>query len=379
LKIALYCPNKPLHDPDPSGDRTIAQGIRQALENLGHDCREMSTFRARWFWKTGTGWRQALLELWPTWYRARRFRPQLWLTYHTYYKSPDVLGPIISRLCRIPYVLFQPMYGTRRRKDPATRLGFYLNRFAVRSAAHAFTNNLLDVPALHRALAQDRVTYVAPGIFPEDFQRDAEAGLAVRLRYGIGPDLPLIMSAARFRPGVKSQSLIYLFHALAPLVREGVVFQLLLVGDGPMQDVLQELADRLLPGRVIFTGGVRRQDMPSYYSAADLFVFPGIGESLGMVYLEAQACGLPVVALDTGGVPQVVRRGETALLVTDDGGAALTAAVRRLIADSALRRRLAANGPRFIKEERNLHHNYATLAHGLENARTEAAGAGARH
>jgi glycosyltransferase involved in cell wall biosynthesis len=164
---------------------------------------------------------------------------------------------------------------------------------------------------------------------------------------------------------VKSQSLIYLFHALAPLVRDGTPFQLLLVGDGPMQDVLQELADRLLPRRVIFTGGVRRQDMPRYYSAADLFVFPGLGESLGMVYLEAQACGLPVVALDTAGVPQVVCRNRTALLVPQDGGAAMTAAVRRLITDPKLRQELAAHGPIFILEGRNLHHNYAAFAQRL--------------
>ncbi len=76
---------------------------------------------------------------------------------------------------------------------------------------------------------------------------------------------------------------------------------------------LKALAEDLLPGRVVFTGRVARPDMAQCYSAADLFAFPGIGESLGMVYLEAQACGLPVVALESPGVSQVVVGGQTGI------------------------------------------------------------------
>ena len=74
------------------------------------------------------------------------------------------------------------------------------------------------------------------------------------------------------------------------------------------------------PARPYSPGRIARQDMVQYYSAADLFAFPGIGESLGMVYLEAQACGLPVVALDSPGVSQVVVGGQTGLLVAEDAG-----------------------------------------------------------
>jgi glycosyltransferase involved in cell wall biosynthesis len=361
MRIAFYCPNKPLADANPSGDQTIAQGIFHTLEAHGHECVEISRFRARWFWKSVRGWGRATKEIKSSWGQARVFRPDLWFTYHSYYKSPDVIGPIISRWACIPYVLFQPMFSTRRRKDPSTCIGFYLNRFALGSATHAFTNNLLDLPALHRILPEQCVTYLAPGVFPEDFQRDPTAGRAVRRKYGISPDQPVLMTAARFREGVKTRSLEYLFRALAPLVRESSTFQLLVVGDGPMENHLKDLAFHVLPGRVIFCGRVPRSQIVRYYSAADLFVFPGIEESLGMVYLEAQACGLPVVALDTAGVPQSVRPNQTALLVHQDGGAAFAAAVRRLLSDSGLRAVLAANGPRFIAEERNLHKNYRAL------------------
>jgi glycosyltransferase involved in cell wall biosynthesis len=366
VKIAFYCPNKPLFDSNPSGDHTIAQGIFQALQTYGHDCREISKFRARWFWNSWHGWYRAATELITVYRRVRVYRPQLWLTYHTYYKSPDVLGPLISRWARIPYVLFQPMYSTRRRKDHSTRTGFYLNHAAIASAAHAFTNNLLDLPALHRILSEQRITYLAPGIYPEMFRRDPAAGLAVRQKHQITPDQPLLLTAARFRDGVKVRSLEYLFRALAQIDKKELPFQLLVVGDGPMEQRLKDLAIACLPGRVVFAGPVPNAEMARYYSAADLFVFPGIGESLGMVYLEAQACGLPVVALDTAGVPQAVSPNQTALLVADDGGAAFTAAIRRLLINPTLRETLAAHGPRFIAEERNLHLNYRALAQRLE-------------
>ena len=365
MRIALYCPNKPLSHPDPSGDLVIARGLVAALTRMGHECCEASDFRSRWFWKTWRGRAMAAAGVLQGMRRSLAFRPRLWLTYHTYYKSPDVVGPWIARMLRIPYVLFQPMYATRRRKDPSTRPGFLWNRSALRSARHCFTNNLDDLEALSRAVSRHRITYVPPGIYPEEFRRDRGAGRAVRERFRMRSREPLLLAAARFRADVKFRSLSYLLEALGPLASRRGDFKLALVGSGPMERELKRLAGEKLPGRAIFAGGVARERMFEYYSAADLFVFPGIGESLGMVFLEAQACGLPVVALKTAGVPQVVRHGETGILVPDDGGAALAGAVEELLLDPDKRRRLGGNGPVFIRRERNLHVNYGLLSEKL--------------
>lgn len=294
------------------------------------------------------------------------FKPNLWLTYHTYYKSPDVLGPWISRLLHIPYVLFQPMYGTRKRKRRETRVGFYLNRIALKAADHAFTNNLDDLEALRRVLPAGRISYIAPGIFPDHFQRSEGARSFIRERYGVPPDVTLLLTAAMLRADVKFASISYLLRSLALLRREGMDFRLLLAGDGAMEGEARALADSLLPGLVVFAGRVERTEMPAYFSAADIFVFPGIGESLGMVFLEAQACGCPVVALRTAGVPQVVLAGETGLLAADDGGHALAAAVQKLMEDPDLRREMGAAGVHFIHQRRNLYLNYLTLAQKLQ-------------
>jgi glycosyltransferase involved in cell wall biosynthesis len=366
LKIAFFCPNKPLSHAHPSGDLTIARDLHRALNDMGHECREVIQFRSRWFWKSREGWDRALTSSFEGCREARKFKPDLWLTYHSYYKSPDIMGPFISRLLHIPYVIFQPMYSTSRRKTSQTRVGFYLNRLALKAATHLFTNNLNDLEALRRLLRPEQITYLPPGIVPEDFQRDEAAGKATRKRYGIPDSAPLIMTAARFRPGVKGESLVYLFKSLALLRTEPCEFNLLVVGDGVMEERLKALAEELLPGQVGFTGRVARQDMVQYYSAADLFAFPGIGESLGMVYLEAQACELPAVALDSPGVSQVVVGGQTGVLVSRDNGQALAEAIGALLRSPETRRKLGQRGRQFVIEQRNTQRNYQQLSNKLE-------------
>jgi glycosyltransferase involved in cell wall biosynthesis len=227
-----------------------------------------------------------------------------------------------------------------------------------------------DLEALRRISSPDRISYLPPGIITQDFQRDAVAGKLVRRKEGIAEDVPLLFTAARFRSDVKFDSMIYLFKSLSILRRTRPDFILLVAGDGPMDAELRRAADRYIPGMVHFAGRVRRQAMPSYYSAADLFVFPGIGESLGMVYLEAQSCGLPVVALATGGVPQVVRHGETGLLVPQDKGHSMAMAVDQLLEDDTVRRELGAKASQFVRKERDIYVHSRQLSELLELIRS---------
>jgi glycosyltransferase involved in cell wall biosynthesis len=365
VRIAYYCPNKPLSHPHPSGDLVIARGIQKALRDRGHDCEEMVAFRAREFWARRGGWIEAVWGLLRACARSFRFRPHIWLTYHTYYKSPDVIGPWISRFLRIPYVLFQPMYATKRRKDRRTRMGFVLNQFSILAANHVFVNNIHDMEAMGRILPAASITYLPPGIFPEEFEKDENWRHLVRERLGIAESTSVVMAAARFRHR-KVLNLEYLFNALSILRKKGVHFLLLVVGDGPGEEEVRLLAGKALGDRVVFAGGIPPGEMFRMYLAADVFAFPGIGESLGMVYLEAQACGLPVVALNTAGVPQVVRDGETGILVPMDDGGAMAQAIERLIRNPGLRGTIGGRGARYVRRERNLHLNYLEFSRKIE-------------
>lgn len=357
MRIAFYAPMKPLSDPTPSGDATIAKGLVEFLRSRGHEVVEISTLRARWIFKKPWLWPGVLWERRETGMRLEVARADLWLTYHAYYKAPDVIGPWCARRAGIPYAIFQGIYSTKRAKTLATRLGFLLNRKSLLAAAHVFTNRLLDLENLRRIIPEDRLTHVPPGIFPGGFVFDPAARKALRAE--LAGDGPVVATAAMFRPGVKVEGLTYLLLRLGEMAREGRRFRLLVAGDGACREEIMALARRELPGRAFFLGRVPREDLAGAFSAADLFVFPGIRESLGMVYLEAQSVGLPVVAFDNGGVPEVVGRDETGFLVPPFDDAAFRAAIGRLLDDADLRRSMGERAEARVRARHDLAVNYA--------------------
>ncbi|MCU0560826.1 MAG: glycosyltransferase family 4 protein [Desulfobacterales bacterium] len=360
MKIGFYAPFKPLDHPNPSGDLVTASGLVEYLTACGHQVAAASSLRCRWiYWKP---W------LWPRvwWERqraTRRFgsgRCDLWFSYHSYYKAPDMLGPAVSRRLGVPYVLFQGIYSTRRRRQPITRPGFELNRSALLAAAHIFTNKRRDHVNLKRLVPEERITYIAPGLDPGRFAFDPQARCALRRTWGAGED-PVILSVAMFRPGVKADGLAWVIRTCGELARRGRRFVWVVAGDGKERSRLERLAREEIGARVHFAGRIPRGELYRYYSAADLFFFPGIREALGMVYLEAQSCGLPVVAFDNAGVPEAVQKDRTGLLAALEDGRALTAAVDRLLCDAGLRRQMGACAKAYVRERHDLGKNYARM------------------
>jgi glycogen(starch) synthase len=118
--------------------------------------------------------------------------------------------------------------------------------------------------------------------------------------------------------------------------------ELVVVGDGPDRALVQRLV-RHSPAadRISTTGFVEHSAVPGLLASLDLLVLPSAYEEMGSVLTEAMAAGLPVVASDVGGIPEVVRDGETGLLVPPGDVAALAAALDRLVADPGLRATLA--------------------------------------
>jgi glycosyltransferase involved in cell wall biosynthesis len=360
MKICFYAPFKPLGHRSPSGDAVTAAGIFRFLAGRGHELVPASSLRCRWiFWKPWL-WLRLLMERRQA---VRRFTAQpcdIWFSYHSYYKAPDVLGPAAARRLRVPYVLFQGIFSTKRRRDLKTLPGFLLNRKTLRSARHVFTNKKIDLLNLKRLIPEERITYVAPGLRPDEFSFSPEARARLRAEWGAGDD-PVVLSVAMFRRGVKADGLGWVIRAGGDLLRRGRRFSLVIVGDGREREGLMKLAEGAAPGRVRFAGQVARPELFRYYSAADLFVFPGIRESLGMVYLEAQSCGLPVVAFDNAGTPEAIQDGRTGLLVPMGDGPCWAAAIDRLLSDPELRRQWGQNAKDYVREFHDLDKNYGRM------------------
>ena len=147
-----------------------------------------------------------------------------------------------------------------------------LNKRAQDSSAHVFTNKLKDFINLKRILPEDRLTYVVPGIFPQHFPFSHRARAILRQSWKVGKD-PVILSAAMFRPDVKTQGLSILIQACGKLLQKGMRFHLVIAGDGSEKHRLLKLARDHLYGRVRFVGKIPRKDMYRFYSAGDLFAF----------------------------------------------------------------------------------------------------------
>lgn len=122
---------------------------------------------------------------------------------------------------------------------------------------------------------------------------------------------------------------------------------LLIAGDGPEHEPLEALARELALGdRVRFLGRADRRLATSLFRGCSFFALPSLGEPQGIVALEAMACAKAVVATRGGGVPEVVRDGETGLLVPMDDVASLASAIGQLARDQELRQRLGSAGQR---------------------------------
>jgi glycosyltransferase involved in cell wall biosynthesis len=365
MRILFYTPFKPLGHPHPSGDLVIATGLYEFLQRQGHDVCSVGPLRTRWiYWKPWC-WPKVFALRRRLERQAKRRPADLWLTYHTYYKAPDLLGPAVARRLGLPYVIFQGIFATKHRRKLRTWPGYVLNARTLAAARHVFTNKAVDFVNLKRVFGDSDLTYVPPGIYPDQFRFDAEGRREWRRRWAV-KDHPVVVSAAMFRRDVKSEGLAWMIRSCGRLHRQGARFYLAIAGEGRERQRLESLAAEHLPDRVRFAGRIPREHMHRFYSAGELFAFPGIRESLGMVYLEAQSCSLPVVAFDNGGIPEVVARQETGFLVPMYDEKRFVAAVDTLLNDPERRRRMGAAAAARVRRRHDLERNYEIVQRVLE-------------
>jgi phosphatidylinositol alpha-1,6-mannosyltransferase len=187
--------------------------------------------------------------------------------------------------------------------------------------------------------------YLPPGVDTDRFRPDPADRAELRNRYRLG-ERPTVVCLSRLVPR-KGQDM--LIKAL-PSIRQHVDgAALVIVGGGPYLEALRKLArDCAVADHVIFTGGVPATELPAHHALADVFAMPcrtrGAGmdvEGLGIVFLEASATGVPVIAGESGGAPETVQHNKTGLVVDGRSVNKVADAVVELLAD---RDRAAAMG-----------------------------------
>ncbi|MGV9456509.1 glycosyltransferase family 4 protein [Streptomyces sp. NPDC003635] len=204
------------------------------------------------------------------------------------------------------------------------------------------------------AEAASRMVQLPPGVDEKTFH-PGSGGAEVRARLGL-TDRPVVVCVSRLVPRKGQDTLILAMPRILLKEPDAV---LLIVGGGPYEKELRHLArETRVADSVRFTGAVPWSELPAHYGAGDVFAMPcrtrrrGLDvEGLGIVYLEASATGLPVVAGDSGGAPDAVLDGETGWVVR--GGSPEQAADRitALLGDPELRRRMGERGREWVEEK----------------------------
>ena len=346
MRVAFYAPLKAPDRGRPSGDKLIANGLITALMSGGHEVELASRFRSRE--PIGDEHRQRRLadvgkrladRLIRRWMRQPgEQRPQVWFTYHLYYKAPDWLGPRVADALQIPYVVAEASHAPKRNKPPWQFVHQGTERAIARANA-VFVINTDDAGCLRPVVQNDSILKPLAPFIDLDAVSPTRAYNEIRdqfaERYGIERDTPVLVTVAMMRRGVKLASYRALAKALLKL--KSTQWKLIVVGDGEARSDVEE---RLAPfgAKVIYMGRLESSDIPNVLVGCDAYVWPAINEAFGIAFLEAQAAGLPVVASNTRGVPDVVADGVSGTLADLGDDRSFAAAVDELLQEPERRR-----------------------------------------
>jgi len=323
-RIAFHAPMKPPDHPTPSGDRRMARLLIEALKKAGYTPEIASDLRSR----DGKGDAavqaahldhasreiERLTALW------RDDPPALWFTYHCYYKAPDLLGPALADRFGIPYVIAEASRARKRLDGPWAG-------FARRAEAAIDRADLLLAMTAHDRMALDRDAKDGQQI--ADFPPFLDPGPATAPKPA--STMLNLLTVAMMRGPDKLASYRALAEAMAGF--DGHDWHLTVVGSGEHRD---EVAAMFAPcgERVAILSGILDPDaLRHHYERANVFVWPGVNEAYGMVYLEAQAAGTPVVAQDWPGPRAVI--GPSSAIVPRDDPARFREAIARVATGDA--------------------------------------------
>jgi len=272
--------------------------------------------------------------------QVRAIRPDLLYTSQQKY---DVrLARVLSRLFQIPHVIhIHYIFGSWLGADVL---------HAIQRSQHLIAvSEFIRQNALLQGIPPSAISTVPNLISPDAFLPRADRA-AMRAEFGWGPDTPVIIAAGRLDP---RKGHLPLFDAFATLLARIPHARLLICGrtlnrSGYPEVLRQRVAELGIEYAVVFAG--HRYDLPALMQGSDVFALPSEMEPFGLVFLEAMAVGLPVVAYYSGAVPEIVVNGVTGLLSYPDQPTDLVDNLARLLLDPSLASRMGAVGRQRVSD-----------------------------
>ena len=213
----------------------------------------------------------------------------------------------------------------------------------------------------------DKFRQLTPAVDTNEFHPDRKsAGDALRASIGFA-NRPTIVCVSRLMPRKGQDRLI---EALPQIQQQVPGTVLVIVGTGPYRKKLEDLAKRVgVANDIHFAGKVPQDELSSWYAAGDVFAMPcrtrNAGwdvEGLGIVFLEASAIGLPVIAGDSGGAPDAVQHGKTGLVVDGNDVTGIASAISELLLDPQRAQHMGQAGRRWVEHEWTWEHSFKRLS-----------------
>lgn len=166
------------------------------------------------------------------------------------------------------------------------------------------------------------------------------------------PEGRVILTVGRWQANERYKGMDTLITALPRLLTRWPELQLLAVGDGDDRPWLEDLAEQNGVNRhVHFLSGVNNEQLIACYEACEMFALPSRGEGFGLVYLEAMACGKPVIGGSHGGAPEVIEDGVTGYLVPHGDAAQLATSIETLLSDPAMAQKMGGRGRQRVERD----------------------------
>jgi glycosyltransferase involved in cell wall biosynthesis len=295
---------------------------------------------------------------------------------HTVY-PPGIAAWILKIFTRVPFVVTS--HGNEIMELPSHRIyrhvKVHLIRRFFRSASHVIgVSEELRLLSIHFGSDPARTTRLSNVIDVTRFVRHTRSKRDQRQVLGLPPGKDIVISLRRLslKTGVQ-----YLIKAAPEILRRRPETLFLVCGDGEFRPELESMVGLLgLQRSVMFRGSIDNSSVQEYLAAADVAVFPSLAEATSIACLEAMACGLPVVASNVGGLPEIITHGETGLLVdfglhastfrdpglSDEVISRFAEAILTLLEDPALRLRVGSAAARYT----HAHHSWVSYAETIQ-------------
>ena len=269
---------------------------------------------------------------------------------HAHWSLPQgLIGVIVKKILNIPCVTSihgTDVYGLRSSIFKA------FNRMIMRNSDACTANSQATARIARQICGNGNIGVVPMGVDIDDFSKAHDVD-SLKKRFKV--EGPVILFVGRL---IDLKGIAYLIKAVPAVIQRFPAAKAFIIGSGPMKDELLTLVENLrLQKSIIFIDEMAQEDLVPFYSMADIFVLPSIvndsgeTEGLGVVLLEAMACGLPVIGSDVGGISDIIRNGETGLLVNQKDSQDLSNQIIKLLTDEGLRKKVVRNARNLIKTQ----------------------------